>query len=385
MAHRRERRKRLLRWALISLILILALAYELNKVLAPRTGALEITIVYGSEKQRWMEEVIPLFQEWWMEQHGEPIVVRGIPMGSGESMNQILHTQILPTVWSPAASIWIPLANYLWREIYPKYYREYGDLVQEWKPLVYSPIVIITWEKFQEEYGVAGFESLHRLAASSHSKELKFAHTDPRLSNSGFLSVVLEVSVAAGKNPEELTMDDLTREDVRSWLRALESRGVLYGRSTGFLVKHAVLVGPEGINALIAYENLVIDENMAGEPLARWGQKLVAVYPEEGTLLSDHPYCILNAPWVSREQREAAQELLEFLLRPEIQARAMKHGFRPVADVPLDSSIFNEDYGVELELPCPVLSSNVSGEVLWRITDLWVVVRTYGGGYGKQG
>jgi len=385
MAQRRVRRRRLLRWALLTLLLVLALAYELNKVLAPQRGALEITIVYGSEKQRWMEEVIPLFQEWWMERHGEPIVVRAIPMGSGESMNQILHTQMLPTVWSPAASIWIPLANYLWREIYPKYYREYGDLVQEWKPLVYSPIVIITWEKFQEKHRITGFESLHSLATSNQSKELKFAHTDPRLSNSGFLSVVLEVSVAAGKKPEELTMEDLTREDVRSWLGALESRGVLYGRSTGFLVKHAVLVGPEGISVLVAYENLVIDENIAGEPLARWGQKLITVYPEEGTLLSDHPYCILNAPWVSEEQRRAAQELLDFLLRPEIQAKAMKHGFRPVVDVPLDGEIFSEKYGVELEMPCPVLSSNVSGEVLWRITDLWVVARTYGGGYAEQG
>jgi len=180
-------------------------------------------------------------------------------------------------------------------------------------------------------------------------------------------------------------MEDLTREDVRSWLGALESRGVLYGRSTGFLVKHAVLVGPEGISVLVAYENLVIDENIAGEPLARWGQKLITVYPEEGTLLSDHPYCILNAPWVSEEQRRAAQELLDFLLRPEIQAKAMKHGFRPVVDVPLDGEIFSEKYGVKLEVPCPVLSSNVSGEVLWRITDLWVVARTYGGGYAEQG
>ena len=34
------------------------------------------------------------------------------------------------------------------------------------------------------------------------------------------------------------------------------------------------------------------------------GQKLVAIYPEEGTFYSDNPYLVLNAPWVSAEQKK---------------------------------------------------------------------------------
>ncbi len=378
---RRKGGRRRLQLLFVAVVLTLALAFELNKVLAPGPTALEIVMVYGSEKQRWVEEVVPLFEEWWMETHGTPVRVKGIPMGSGESMNQIMHMQLLPTVWSPASSVWIPLANYLWEEIHPKYAEKYGQLVEDWQPLVYSPIVIITWEEFQKRYNITGFGTLHQLAVSEERNTLKFAHTDPRLSNSGFMSLILEVAVAAGKEPSELTIEDLTRDEVRSWLSELEARAVFYGRSTGFLVKQAVLAGPNGMNAILAYESLVLDENIAGEPQARWGQKLVAVYPEEGTLLSDHPYCILNAPWVKPEQREAAEELLQFLLRADVQAKAVKHGFRPVVEgVALDETIFCGDYGVEANLTCPILNPEVPGEVLWRITDLWMVTRTHGGG-----
>ena len=46
---------------------------------------------------------------------------------------------------------------------------------------------------------------------------------------------------------------------------------------------------------------------------------LVAVYPKEGTLYSDSPYVILDAPWVSAEKKAGAQDFLEYLLLPEQQ------------------------------------------------------------------
>src|SRR5207302_1426664 len=48
---------------------------------------------------------------------------------------------------------------------------------------------------------------------------------------------------------------------------------------------------------------------------------LVAIYPREGTLAADHPYAVLNAPWVTAAKRQAAEAFLQFLERPEIQAR----------------------------------------------------------------
>jgi len=131
----------------------------------------------------------------------------------------------------------------------------------------------------------------------------------------------------------------------------------------------------------VVYENLIIEKNRQGEPQARWGEKIVAVYPAEGTLMSDHPYCILNAPWVTPELREAAEEFLQFLKHPDVQELAIKHGFRPsVPGVELDPSVFSPENGVQMDIPCPILSSSVGGEVMAKITDLWTACRFGGGG-----
>ena len=120
-------------------------------VRASRQGpaALTLVVVYGSEKRGWMEEVAPLFKSEWSSSHPDtPLQLKLIPMGSREAVNQMLLGEIKPVVWSPASSIWIPYANYLWEE-------EYGyPLVTEWEPLLYSPIVIGTWETYRDEHNV---------------------------------------------------------------------------------------------------------------------------------------------------------------------------------------------------------------------------------------
>jgi Ca-activated chloride channel family protein len=248
-------------------------------------------------------------------------------------------------------------------------------LVKDYKPLVFSPIVIASWGSYVSKRGIRGFGSLHELSTKDHS-DLKFAHTDPQLSNSGFMAMIMEIAAAAGKNPSQLTVEDLLSSGVRRWLTELESTVVYYGESTGFLLDEAVEVGPDSLNALVMYENLVIEKNRSGEPMSRWRDRIVAVYPEEGLLLSDHPFCILNAPWVDEKQRWAAQEFLRFLLNPEIQKKAVTHGFRPTtAGIELDRDVFNSANGVSYLLPTSILSTPTDGDVLWHVTDIWSVTR----------
>ena len=355
---------------LLGIALGILLGYEIGKMVSPGRAELEILIVYGSEKQAWIEAVVPIFEREYKERTGLSIRVVCVPMGSGESMYQILLGQLKPVVWSPACSIWIPLANHLWAQ-------EHGGakLVEDgdWTPLVRSPLVIITWDGLWERLGVniTSLRSLHDLATSAHGSELKFAHTDPSLSNSGLMSVLMELVAATGKEPEELTVDDMADEAVKTWISELEARAVAYPRSTGWLVRTMVSSGPDRINVVLAYENLVILENLAaGE------RRLVAIYPEEGVLMSDHPFCILSAPWVSGREREVARALLEFLLREDIQAMAMKYGFRPVNPaVALDEDIFNPRWGVQAEISCGILSTSVDPMVLWMLPDLWLACR----------
>ncbi|MFB0543947.1 MAG: extracellular solute-binding protein [Candidatus Bathyarchaeia archaeon] len=372
---RRKRIRRLRNLALLSLLLALAILLSLPPRPTGGGDTIVLTMVYGSEKRGWIEQVAPLFQEWWEERHpNKSLETRFTALGSRESMNQVILGEIKPVIWSPASSVWVPLANFMWRQ-------EYGGekpLVESWRPLVASPVVIATWEWYRDQHNVTSWDSVHRLAGTQGS-DLRFAHTDPQLSNSGFMALLMEVSAAAGRPTQDLTYEDLLREDVRLWLRAVEGRAVMYGESTGFLADQATTSGPSGINVFVVYENLVLEKNRQGEPRARWGQSLVAVYPEEGVLMSDHPLCILDAPWVSEEQREAAEEFYSFLMLPEIQRIAMEHGFRPVnPEVELDPEVFGPENGVSGVIPSPILEAPGDGRVLRSITDLWLISRPGG-------
>lgn len=372
---RRRRLRRIRNLVLLSLLLGLTIFLSLPSAPTGEGNVVVLTMVYGSEKRGWIERVSPIFQNWWKERHPNmSLEVHFIALGSRESMNQIILGEIKPTIWSPASSSWIPLANYVWKQ-------EYGGeqlLVESWSPLVASPVVIATWEQYAAQYNITSWDSIHRLAVSPNS-DLKFAHTDPQISNSGFMALLMEASAAAGHPTQNLTYEDLLRGDVRHWLKDVEGRAVMYGESTGFLADQATTSGPLSLNVFVVYENLVIEKNRQGEPKARWGQSLVAIYPEEGVLMSDHAFCILNAPWVSEDQRNAAEEFYSFLMLPEIQRTAMEQGFRPVnPDVKLDPKIFSRENGVSEVIPSPILESPSDGRVLQHITDLWLISRPGG-------
>jgi len=84
---------------------------------------------------------------------------------------------------------------------------------------------------------------------------------------------------------------------------------------------------------------------------------------------------ILDAEWVGDLQKFVASQYLYFLLQPEIQALAQKHGFRPAnPTVPLDPEIFCEENGVRFELKTRVFKPP-SGEVLEALFKIWEKVK----------
>ena len=81
------------------------------------------------------------------------------------------------------------------------------------------------------------------------------------------------------------------------------------------------------------YENLVVTSGKD----AKLPFPLVCLYPKEGTAWADHPFVILDAPWVGAPERDAAKKLEAYLLSRPVQERAMtSFGFRPaLTDIPL--------------------------------------------------
>ncbi|MFW9989071.1 MAG: substrate-binding domain-containing protein, partial [Candidatus Odinarchaeota archaeon] len=340
--------------------------FSTSLVLESRGERTHITIIYSSEKASWMTIAYSNFMDEWQNTHpDEPISIDMHPYGSSNSIISILNREIYPTIWSPASSIWMPFLNSKW-----------ADLTKSETPIVnisaavkiiYSPIVIATWESFNRTYNIKGFNDIHNLTLNPNVN-IKMAHTDPRLSNSGFMSVIMALSAFSGVSSENLSMSDLTNLNNQQWLREFESSAVVYGTSTGFLARYMKSEGPSSLNIVFLYENLIRDISSTAT-----GGKIIAVYPEEGTLYSDHPFCILNADWISPQQRLVAEAFLNFLNDNETVVSALEYGFRPINPlIPLDPRVFNyETNGIAYDLNVPELNAPLDEEVLLKIPDLW--------------
>jgi hypothetical protein len=359
----------LLAGMLAGFLVFAAIAAIYNRPIQTSNGggvpdSIEFEFLYTSEKQAWIEQVTPIFEQQFEQKYGIKVHVVLTVTGTHDTVNRLVDGSAKPTAWSPASSIWIPLLN-----------RKIGaQLADLWVPLVLSPTVIAGWSSLIESHKIGGFVDLYDLAFSG--VDFKFGHPDPLLSNGGTTVVLLEFAEAAGKTPDTLTVSDLTNETVIEIVRTIESKAVQYGKSTGFFGSWAVENGPSAISFFGVYENVVLDN--AERASARWNDPLRAVYPQFGTVMNDHPYVVLNAEWVSEWQRFAANEYGLYLLSEGPQSLAQEHGFRPANPaVPLDQSIFRAENGVVLELDIPILKAP-SGEVLEALFTVWSRVRNPG-------
>jgi Ca-activated chloride channel homolog len=315
-----------------------------------QAASVKVTILYGSEKQQWLD---PLVKQYNDAQHktagGKVIVVDATALGSVESGDMIISGASQPTVWSPASGLYIPVENAAWRKTHS------DDLVTGTPDnLVLSPVVIAMWRPMAEALGwpnkSLGWADIAQLATSDKGwaaynypewGQFKFGHTHPNYSNSGLVSVLAEAYAATGKQ-RGLTAADLQDPKVQTFMSQVESSIIHYGTSTGFFADRMFQGGPSYLSAAVMYENLVAAQEDARLKGTSSQLSVVAIYPKEGTFWSDHPYAILNAPWVTAEQREAAKDFEAFLLDKPQQLAAIALGFRPAdPSVPLTASTSN--------------------------------------------
>jgi Ca-activated chloride channel family protein len=369
--------KPLLRIALLLTTLILPIAGCGQT--AQEIKTVQVSMVYGSEKREWLEPLVEAYNlEGRQTAEGSTIVIEATPMGSIESARAIVEGQLRPTVWSPASSIYVPVANAEWRS------REHTEDLVVGTPsdLVLSPVVIALWQPMAEALGWPeariGWADVAALATSGEGwaaygypewGSFKFGHTHPNYSNSGLVSVIAE-AYAGAKKQRGLTLEDLSRGDLRAFMADVESSVIHYGSSTGFFAERMFERGPSYLSAAVMYENLVVaqeSKRLAGESDQ---PPVVAIYPSEGTFWSNHPYAILNASWVTPEQRAAAEDFQAFLLDEPQQVKAIELGFRPAEPaIPLAAPL-DAVHGVDVVQPQTVLEIPTAG-VIAGIQELW--------------
>ena len=250
-----------------------------------------------------------------------------------------------PDVWSPAASSWtLLLEQHLVQRGAP-------DLVPPRPPpIMQSPLVIgmpepmaraVGWPQRQPSWSEILALAVDPAGWGRRDKRewgsFKFGKTDPNVSTSGLHVLFGAYFGAKGREPIEDDVDDLV---VRQYVAAVE-RSAVYGRTAAELLcalRAADLRG-EALTYLSAialeekqvwdYDRGVIvggpcEEGQVAEPRT----PLVALYPTEGTYVADHPYVVLDAPWVTDEKRRIAADFLRHLESPAVQDRFERSGFR---------------------------------------------------------
>lgn len=336
-------------------------------------GAIELVFPYGSEKEKWINDVTNAFNQSRVKtQSGKPIFVRALPMGSGETIDNILSGRLEAHLASPASAAFIKLGNAQSRA------KTGRDLISGTDSLVLSPVVIAMWRPMAEAIGWGkkpiGWNEI--LALSRNEKgwqaygfpqwgKFKFGHTHPEFSNSGLIALFAEAYAGCGKTAG-LTLADLQKPQTKQFLAGVEQSVVHYGSSTGFFGRKMFANGPEYLSAAVLYESMVVESySQPNLPFP-----VVAIYPREGTFWSDHPVGIVERDWVTPEHREAAKTYIQYLLSRAQQQKAMQYGFRPASvDVPLSSPL-DVEHGIDPKEPKTTLEVP-SVEVINALLELW--------------
>jgi Ca-activated chloride channel family protein len=336
------------------------------------SNTVELLFTYGSEKEDWIKDVTGAFNQGGHKTAaGKAIRVQAVPLGSGESIDELLSGRRKAHLTSPASAAFLELGNARSQAM------SKTDLVGPTQNLVLSPVVIAMWKSMAEALlkGKEAVDWSDILALSRDPKgwsaagnpqwgPFRFAHTHPEYSNSGLIAVLAEVYAGAGKT-SRLTLDDVNNPKVGKFLEDIEKSVVHYGSSTGFFGKKLIANGPQYLSAAVLYENMVIESYAQQLP-----DPLVALYPKEGTFWSDHPVGIVLRDWVTDEHKEAAKVYIDYLRQKPQQVKAMKYGFRPGDEsIPLDAPL-DPAHGIKPDEPKQVLAVPPA-EVMDGILKLW--------------
>jgi Ca-activated chloride channel family protein len=369
--------------------------------------AVEVSIIYAPESDLYLKEAIEAFNKTSAEgknpvtnqayASGEkPVWVSGVTGSSGTVAQGIINAFIAPnnqnvskpTIFSPSVSHWLALVNYqTGREVFT---------LSDCPPTALAPVVMAIWESrlraIQSKNGgqPVGWEELLDVMNSPNGwadygiggsrTTVYYGHTDPYISSTAISTLISEFYASAKYNAgvgdvRRLTMDLVQNPEVQAGVRRIESLVKHYSsRTTEF--KEYIAQGPEYLDFVALEENDLIFINQ-GKTQYKPPEKLVALYPKEGTFWHEHPFAIPNADWVTEEQRTAAKLFTDYVRSEVVQRKVLENGFRPVnSSVAIGYPIVPE-LGVDPNQPTTVL--NVPDpDVIAAVQASWQYVKKQG-------
>jgi Ca-activated chloride channel family protein len=366
---------------LLAVALAVALAACSSGGSRPSGDAADVgNLSMSSEKIDLLTSLAQAFNKSKAKVNGECVFVNPKAMASGAATSALADgwnadsDGPLPVIWTPASSAWGAVLD--------QRRADAGQpaLAGTGVPFMNTPLVIAMPQPMAEALGwptkPLGWSDILDLA-KSQTGWARFGHpewgpfrlgkTNPNFSTSGLSALIAQNYAATGKT-RDLTLEDLAKPEVNAFDTSVESAVTHYGDTTLTYLNNWYRADQEGTalqytSAIAVEEKSVIDYNTGnpdgkldpGEEPRPPRTKLVAIYPKEGTVFSDNPFFILDAPWVTDQLREGAKLFQDFVQQPENQDRVLQYNFRPGnSQVAIGAPITN-DNGVDPNQPQTLL------------------------------
>jgi Ca-activated chloride channel family protein len=363
-------------------------------------GSIPITIASSSTKKEWLDQAVASFNaasktDKDLQLNAKPVFVEVIleelepgkkdHYRSGSMVTDILSGKIKPTIASPAEESWIFKLNKEWQAANSR-----AIATGQAPGVARTPLVIAMWESraraldcWPSPKPQCTWERIRALAANPDGWKM-FARPDwgkfklgygyVGESNSGTVTAAILCMRGLGKT-RGLTLGDVSATNgCGRMIAAVEKAKVHSGKKSSWLLDRMRIGGPEYLDAITTYEQEVVEFNKNPSGLR---EPMVSVYPQDGTVIVNHPFAILDgAPWVSPDQVKAAEMFRKFLLSSEQQSLLLKYALRPVnPQAPLGSPL-EAAYGanpaaklVAIEMPDTL--------VFDRVREVWHEVKKH--------
>jgi len=358
----------------------------LRELILPPPTPIVVEVLYSTEKVAWLNDVIGDFESTHPKVNGHPIQIELEKMGSWEIYNAVLDGSRKPVIISPASSLQIAALQDASTAQFGMSLVNPAD-AQSCHSVVTTPLVLVSWKERSEvlwdkQPSRSMWRDLHDVLVNPQGWAIysqpdwgyvKFGHTDPLKSNSGFMTILLMTYGYFQTNDGLTSSDILSNAAFQQWFLEMERTISRFEHSTGPLMDKMITYGPSTYDLITVYESTAIEQ--AENAVGRYGE--LRVYYPPSLLWSDHPFCIVNADWVSEDQRKASQIFIDYLTSKPAQELALfKYGYRPVdtsiqldqAGSPFDkyaSTGILADLGKIPEVEIP------SGSVLNALREFW--------------
>lgn len=295
-------------------------------------------------------------------------IQRGAVTGAGRSEFSMPELGE-PTIVTPVADHWLSEVNYRAGQTVVDLSRT-EELAIAWTGIAtYRGMAeCLGWPN--KEIGYADIVALRHnprgwascpTAKAEWGQQPLMSYSDPNSSSTGRSVLFALYSAAAGKSADRLSRADVADPRVVQLVQNFQ-KGVDHYVPNTLVLQTKMARGyshlywiAEDVLVQLYQGKVPVYAQPGHKPQSLPGNDMVFIYPKEGSVAHNNPAGIVQAPWVTAEQEEAARQWIAFLREDARQQAFMAEGFRPATRLPYACPICPA-YGLDPNKPSAVLS-----------------------------